>query len=207
MNKVLHIICIIFSLISILFICVDEKLIQGFIPCIEGINPNGVNGVISIIGGSFIAGYIFYLLTFTLPNYIRTKEANKLILKHIQSLVTWVDICNNPINTLKKIIEVEKDKFYYPKNKEYQEINQQLITLGEDAKPLILNSLNQIYKYFPYLTTNQLQDIENISQSLVFVWSNYLKGKEQISVSEIKILIDKYDELKTNVANLEKSVK
>ena len=203
----LHRYCIGISIISLIFICVDEKLIPGFIPRLGCINPDGVNGVVSIIGCSFIAAYIFYLLTCAIPNYVRRKEINELILKHFKNMIMWVDVCKEPIGQLNTIIKnMSDDEVYYPQDKEYKTIEHQVKRFNEEAKPLILNSIQPIYRYFTYLTPCQQKEIEEINNSMLFIWSDYLKDKKQVFIKEVKIMISHYDDLKNHFENLSKSV-
>lgn len=203
----LHWYCIGISIISLIFICVNEELIPGFIPSWGNINPDGVNGVVSVIGCSFIAGYIFYLLTCAIPNYVKNKETNKLVLEHVKVLNSWVDVCNQPIAQLQSYIKNKRDdKAYYPQDKEYEVIHSLILKIDEEAKPLVLNSMQPIYKYFTYLTPKQQEEIEKIISSVTFLWSNYLKGKEQLYIHEVKTMISRYDDLKTSANNLLKSV-
>ena len=205
-NRTMHLICFSVSVISILFICVDEKFLQGFIPCIDYINPDIINKIGAIIGGSFIAGYVFYLFTTTIPNGIRMKQTKRLILNHINLLSTYIDICKTPINELQNFIKDKDDIVLNEQKDVYIKIKESILELENKAKPLVLNSLNPIYRYFSHLSPSEQGYIENIENSVFFIWSNYLKDKQQIYINEIKILIDKYDELKTNVVNLKESV-
>lgn len=204
----LHFVCITITIISLLFVLVDEGLIPGFFPSLECINPEGMNSVGSAIGGSFIAGYIFYLFTCTIPNSIRIKQTNKLILQHVKLLNTWVELCNEPIGILKNIIKDENDKeVYYPQDDKYKQIQLQITRLDDEVKPAIFKSLQPIYRYFFYLTPDQQADIESIEESIFFLWSDYLKSKQQLYINEVKELINYYNTLKTKVENLKKSIK
>ena len=206
--RTLHFVCITFTIISLLFVLVDEGLMPGFFPCLECINPNGMNSVGSAIGGSFIAGYIFYLFTCTIPNSIRTKQTNKLILQHVNLLNTWVELSNEPIGLLKNIIKNKNnDDVYYPQHDEYRLIQAQITRLDDEVKPVIFKSLQPIYRYFSYLTPDQQADIESIEKSMLFLWSNYLKSKQQLYIKEVKELIENYNILKTNAENLKRSIK
>lgn len=206
--KMLHIICSLFTIISLLFVLVDEGLMSGFFPCLECINPEGMNSVGSTIGGSFIAGYIFYLFTCTIPNSFRIKQTNKLILQHVNLLNTWVELCNDPINILKNIIKDENDEeVYCSRDEKYRLIQAQITRLDEEGQPQIFKSLKPIYRYFFYLTPDQQADIESIEKSMLFLWSNYLKSKQQLYVKEVKVLISNYDSIKTVADNLKRSIK
>ena len=193
----LHCYCISISIISFVFICVDEKLIPGFVPCLSWVNPDGVNGVVSVIGCSFIAGYIFYLLTCTIPNQVRRMELNPLLLYHFKGLESETFVCNEPIVKLQDLIKDKNDdEVYRPEDKEFEEIHHQIKRLDEEAKPLVLKSIEPINRYFTYLTPNQQKEIENIYNSTLFRLSNYLNNKQQISILEVKIMISHYDDLK-----------
>jgi len=205
MDKFLHIVCILFSFISLGFICVDEELIPGFIPCD---NPKGINGVMSVVGGSFIAGYIFYLLTFTIPNYFRTKRTNRLLLNHLNYLNQWVSVCGEPFVELQSIIKDEDpNELCYPHQDIYKKIKEQIQQVEEHSKPLIMQSLHPIYRYFTYLTPEQQQGVESIERSNVFIWTDFLLKKPQISIGEVQLFIGTYNSLKKSTENLVKTVK
>lgn len=203
----LHCYCISISIISFVFICVDEKLIPGFVPCLSWVDPDGVNGVVSVIGCSFIAGYIFYLLTCTTPNYVIKEEINEIILDILQTLDSWIIVCNNPIAELQLLIKDKNDEeVYYPQDKEYEKIHHQIKRLDEEAKPLVLESIEPLYRYFIYLTPTQLQEIEKINHSTLFRLSNYWVDKQQISILAVKKMISHYDDLKKCSEKLLESV-
>lgn len=207
MDKLLHTVCIVFSFISLGFICVDEELIPGFIPCYNGINPKGINGVMSVVGGSFIAGYIFYLLTFTIPNYFRTKRTNIQLLNHLNYLKQWVSVCGEPFGELQSIIKDENpNDLCYPHQDIYEKIKEQIQQVEEHSKPLIMESLHPIYRYFTYLTPEQQREVERIERSNVFIWSKHLLEKTQISIGEVQLFIRTYDSLKNSTDKLVKSV-
>ena len=192
----LHRYCISISIISFVFICVDEKLIPGFVPCLGCINPAGVNGVVSVIGCSFIAGYLFYLLTNVIPNFIRNKETNKLVFNHLKILYSWVEVCKEPIAQLNSLIkDMKDDEVYYLRDPRFINIYNLIKKIDEEAKPLVINSIQPIYRYFTYLTPNQQKKIESINRSELFLWSNYLKNKEQLYIKEVKIMINHYNNL------------
>ena len=90
---------------------------------------------------------------------------------------------------------------------EYRLIQAQITRLDDEVKPVIFKSLQPIYRYFSYLTPDQQADIESIEKSMLFLWSNYLKSKQQLYIKEVKELIKNYNTLKTNAENLKRSIK
>ena len=134
-------------------------------------------------------------------------ELNPLLLYHFKGLESETFVCNEPIVKLQDLIKDKNDdEVYRPEDKEFEEIHHQIKRLDEEAKPLVLKSIEPINRYFTYLTPNQQKEIENIYNSTLFRLSNYLNNKQQISILEVKIMISHYDDLKQCSEKLLESV-
>ena len=207
----MHTLCITLSLIFLVFICVNQELFPGFIPCPEVIKYSGeaINGIVSIIGGSFIAGYIFYLMTYTIPSDKKNRETNKLLETHFNRLQTWVDdVCIDPFNMIRRTIkDKNKDDVFYPRHQEYKEIHHQMKRIHLEVKPIISNALQPIFKYFLSLTPEQQGLLEKINNPSVYRWLDYLERSQALYVKEVQTMLEHYDNLKEDVKCLLGTIK
>lgn len=202
----MHTLCIALSLLFLVFICVNQELFPGFIPCPKG---EAINGVVSIIGGSFIAGYIFYLMTYTIPNNKKNKETNNLLNNHFHSLQAWVDdVCIEPFNIIRRTIKDKNENdVFYPKDQEYKEIHYQMNRIQFEVRPIISDAIQPIFKYFPSLTPEQQGLVEKINEPSFYYWLDYFQRKQALYVSEVQVMLEHYDILKDDIKSLLDTIK
>lgn len=159
-NIFVHIVCCIISIFAFIALLVDANICKGLI---ESDKANGWNKILATLGGSFIAGYLFYIITTTVINWVVKQKEKELKKKqNVFIIITFKKLNDEFKNLIKPIVNSLREHY---NKKWYNNIPCSVkINLIDNLIPHITKEIDTIFVFQQYLSDKQLNILRKIKE-------------------------------------------